>query len=149
MRRAQTPANPFPRFPVGTMKPGDSIERPEMVKLFQSTLGDINRKEISWNGYEKNVLFVNQEARAERFTNGSFLFGTAYAFDGRSVVADEAHDLSGVEIDGHVIDGFDPAKGNRYAPHFNQRWHTGTAPGTRGGFLRILSLHHFAPSRLR
>lgn len=68
---------------------GDSLERPEVVKLFQATLKDINRKEISWNGYEKNVLFTNDVSKPSRFLNSAFLFGTAYQFDGRSVVADD------------------------------------------------------------
>lgn len=68
---------------------GDSVERPQMIELFQSTLRSVNRKEISWNGFEKNVLFVNQEGEAERFTNGAFLFGTAYSFDSRSVISDD------------------------------------------------------------
>ncbi|MFT4549214.1 MAG: hypothetical protein ACI8XO_004421 [Verrucomicrobiales bacterium] len=68
---------------------GDSIERPEVVKLFQATLDDINRKEISWNGYEKNVLFTNDRAKPSRFMNSAFQFGTAYQFDSRSVVADD------------------------------------------------------------
>jgi hypothetical protein len=68
---------------------GDSMERPEIVKLFQSTLRDVNRKVISWNGYEKNVLFINEHTKPSRFVNGAFLFGTAYSFDGRSVVSDD------------------------------------------------------------
>ncbi|MFT5301206.1 MAG: hypothetical protein ACI87E_004657 [Mariniblastus sp.] len=68
---------------------GDSNESPEILKVFQSTLMEINQDEISWNGYEKNVLFVNQEEKPDRFTNSSFMFGSAYAFDARSVISDD------------------------------------------------------------
>lgn len=68
---------------------GDSKERPEVLKIFQSTLVDLNKDEISWNGYEKNVLFVNHDDKPERFINSSFMFGSAYAFDARSVISDD------------------------------------------------------------
>ena len=68
---------------------GDSNENPEVLKVFQSTLSDINNDEISWNGYEKNVLFVNHQDRPERFINSSFMFGSAYSFDARSVISDD------------------------------------------------------------
>jgi hypothetical protein len=68
---------------------GDSKEDLEVLKVFKWTLSDINSDEISWNGYEKNVLFVNHPDRPERFINSSFMFGAAYAFDARSVISDD------------------------------------------------------------
>lgn len=68
---------------------GDSEASPAVLDVFKKTLGQINRKEISWNGYEKNVLFVNHPERAGRYVNSSFMFGSAYAFDARSVVSDD------------------------------------------------------------
>jgi len=68
---------------------GDSEENAEILKVFQETLKDINQDEISWNGYEKNVLFANHQDRPDRFVNSSFMFGAAYAFDARSVISDD------------------------------------------------------------
>ncbi|MEO2049405.1 MAG: CRTAC1 family protein [Pirellulales bacterium] len=68
---------------------GDSTGSAEVLKVFQSTLVDINNQKISWNGYEKNVLFLNQQTKPERFINSSFMFGAAYEFDARSVVSDD------------------------------------------------------------
>lgn len=62
---------------------GDSKERPEVQKIFQTTLVDLNKDEISWNRYEKNVLFLNHPEKDERFVNSSLTFGAAYAFDAR------------------------------------------------------------------
>ena len=68
---------------------GDSKENPQVLKVFETSLSGINRDEISWNGYEKNVLFVNHPTRSEIFVNNSFMFGTAYPYDARSVVSDD------------------------------------------------------------
>jgi hypothetical protein len=68
---------------------GDSVAKPEILEVFNVTLGDLNRDQISWNGYEKNVLFLNQQDKPEPFINSSFMFGGALAFDARSVVSDD------------------------------------------------------------
>jgi hypothetical protein len=68
---------------------GDSKASPVLLKVFQTTLGDLNKDEISWNGFEKNVLFVNDEDRSDRFINSSFMFGAAHAYDARSVISDD------------------------------------------------------------
>ena len=68
---------------------GNSSKSPLLLEVFQSTLGDLNRDEISWNGYEKNVLFVNNQERPERFKNSSFMFGAAHSYDARSVISDD------------------------------------------------------------
>lgn len=68
---------------------GTSKEDLEVLKVFQSTLSELNRDELSWNGYEKNVLLVNQPDRPERFINSAFMFGAAYSFDARSVISDD------------------------------------------------------------
>lgn len=68
---------------------GDSTEDTEVLRLFESTLSDINTKKISWNGYEKNVLQVNNPDRSERFHNSAFMYGAAYEFDSRSVISDD------------------------------------------------------------
>lgn len=68
---------------------GDSDENPLLLKVFQTTLSDLNRDEVSWNGYEKNVLFANEEERPDQFINESFMFGLAHSYDARSVISDD------------------------------------------------------------
>ena len=68
---------------------GDSDEDPEVREVFEFTLSDMNQNSISWNGYEKNVLFLNHPEKQKRFVNSSFMFGTAYEFDARSVISDD------------------------------------------------------------
>jgi hypothetical protein len=68
---------------------GNSKDNKAVLDLFRSTLIDINTKKISWNGYEKNVLLVNNPDRLERFRNSAFMYGAAYEFDSRSVISDD------------------------------------------------------------
>ena len=68
---------------------GDSKEDPEVRDVFEFTLSDMNENAISWNGYEKNVLFLNHPDKPNRFFNSSFMFGAAYEFDARSVISDD------------------------------------------------------------
>ena len=42
---------------------------------------------LSWNGFEHNVLFMNDSGKG--FFNGSFLMGSAFEYDARSVAADD------------------------------------------------------------
>jgi hypothetical protein len=66
---------------------GSSQESAEMVRLFRSTLRDLHLGEISWNGFEHDVLFVNNAGKD--FANLAFLFGVAFEFDGRGVVGED------------------------------------------------------------
>ena len=68
---------------------GDSKENKEVLEVFELTLSDINKDEISWNGYEKNVLLLNHPEREGRFVNSSFMFGAAYSFDARCVISND------------------------------------------------------------
>jgi hypothetical protein len=68
---------------------GDSVERPEVLKVFQTTARDLNLEKISWNGYEKNVLLMNQPARPGQFLSSAFMFGAAFEVDTRSVISDD------------------------------------------------------------
>ena len=63
---------------------GDSKEDPVMDNLFQqqAILGD-----GSWNGFEHNVLFMNEGGAA--FLNVAHLMGAAFEFDSRNVVGDD------------------------------------------------------------
>ncbi|MEM9236715.1 MAG: CRTAC1 family protein, partial [Verrucomicrobiota bacterium] len=68
---------------------GDSKESKKVLKVFQSTLLDLNQDKISWNGFEKNVMFANNPERDEMFANTAFMFGGAFEYDARSVISDD------------------------------------------------------------
>ena len=68
---------------------GDSKENEKVLKVFQSTLLDLNQDKISWNGYEKNVMFANNPGHSGNFVNSAFMFGGAFEFDARSVISDD------------------------------------------------------------
>jgi len=65
---------------------------------------------LSWNGYEKNVLFVNEGGT--NFFNAGFLMDVGFVYDSRSVVAEDFDgdgrvDLGVVELDTAGRDGGD------------------------------------------
>lgn len=67
---------------------GSSQPSPKLQAFFGTILGDKGwgiGKNISWNGFEKNHLFLNDKGRG--FRNVGFLAGVAYEFDARAVVA--------------------------------------------------------------
>lgn len=66
----------------GTSKP-DLVLDQFYIKELALKLG----REFSWNGFEHNVLFLNRPG--EGFFNASFLLGTAFEFDSRSVVSED------------------------------------------------------------
>ncbi len=66
---------------------GSSEPDPELNKLFGQALRDLHQGEISWNGFEHNVLLMNQHGQG--FLNAAFLLGVAFEFDGRAVVSDD------------------------------------------------------------
>ncbi len=53
--------------------------------LFQAISSDLRSADISWNGFEHKVLFMNLEGKD--FVNIAFLLGAAFEYDGRAVVA--------------------------------------------------------------
>ncbi|MEM7392155.1 MAG: CRTAC1 family protein, partial [Verrucomicrobiota bacterium] len=63
----------------------------ELQKVFGEELAPLFNREISWNGYEHNVLYHNRGKGG--FRNTAFLFGAALEFDARGVIsADIDHD---------------------------------------------------------
>jgi len=66
----------------GSSKPDDNVAR-----LFGDTFGAVERGETSWNGYEKNVLWMNRGQAG--FVNVAFLLGLAFEFDARALLADD------------------------------------------------------------
>jgi hypothetical protein len=68
---------------------GSGAPPAEIKKLFSTVMTDLNGGEISWNGFEKNFLFLNDSSRSGRFTNIAHLVDSAFAFDARSVVSDD------------------------------------------------------------
>ena len=68
--------------------------------FFKQILGTKLGRELSWNGFEHNVLFLNEPGSP--FFNGAFHFGVAFEFDSRAVAtgdfdADGRPDLALVE----------------------------------------------------
>ena len=68
--------------------------------MFQFVMSPLQEPDISWNGYEHKVLWMNDGGGP--FTNVAYLFGVAFEYDGRAVVtedldADGNVDLLGVE----------------------------------------------------
>ncbi|MEC7769190.1 MAG: CRTAC1 family protein [Acidobacteriota bacterium] len=72
----------------------DSQENAGRDDMFQFVMSPLQETEISWNGYEHKVLWMN--GGGTRFTNVAYLLGVAFEYDARAVVTD---DLDG---DGHV-----------------------------------------------
>ena len=66
---------------------GNSEGNPELLKLFGQTLRELHQGQISWNGYEHNVLWMN--CNAKDFINVAFLLGVGFEFDGRAVASDD------------------------------------------------------------
>jgi hypothetical protein len=64
----------------------DSVEDPE-VHDFLSNMLSVELTPISWNGFEHNVLFSNQQGGG--FLNIGFQAGVATEFDSRNVISDD------------------------------------------------------------
>jgi len=62
-----------------------STEDPAFNDYFERTAQRISESGMSWNGFEHNHLFLNQNGR--RFRNVAFLLGLAHEADARSLVA--------------------------------------------------------------
>ena len=63
---------------------GSSKEDPVMKNLFDNH-GMTN--EVSWNGFEHNVLFMNEGGKS--FLNVAHLVGVAFEFDSRGILSDD------------------------------------------------------------
>ena len=72
----------------------DSQDNVGRENMFDFVMSPLQETDISWNGYEHKVLWMNEEGA--RFTNVAYLLGVAFEYDARAVVTD---DLDG---DGHV-----------------------------------------------
>jgi len=66
---------------------GSSTENRELSLLFDESLSDFRRGEISWNGFEHNVLWLNDDRLG--FVNVAFLLGVGFEFDSRAVASDD------------------------------------------------------------
>ena len=66
---------------------GSSERNPELLKLFGDSLRELHAGQISWNGFEHNVLWMNRNG--EDFLNVAFLLGVGFEFDGRAVASDD------------------------------------------------------------
>lgn len=70
----------------GTSKPNETLDT-----FFSGKLSGLGSN-YSWNGFEHNHLFLNQNNTG--FSNVAFLFGTAFEFDARAVV------VADIDVDG-------------------------------------------------
>lgn len=75
---------------------GNSNPDPILDKFYQVELMSKLGHQISWNGYEHNVLYLNGDGQA--FMNAAFLLGTAFEFDSRAVVGDDIDGDGRVDI---------------------------------------------------
>ncbi len=66
---------------------GSSQANQELFKLFGNSLGELHSGEISWNGFEHDVLWINDGGRD--FHNVAFPLGVAFEFDGRAAASDD------------------------------------------------------------
>jgi hypothetical protein len=66
---------------------GDSKPDPAVALLLSESLEPVNRGDMSWNGFEHNVLLMNQGGRD--FASIGFLMGVAFEYDSRAVVSDD------------------------------------------------------------
>ncbi len=66
---------------------GDSQESPTINKLFSLTYAPTIKNKMSWDGYQKNHLFMNQSGKD--FLNVAFLMHAALGDDSRSVISDD------------------------------------------------------------
>lgn len=71
---------------------GTSQANRELLSLFGDSLRDLHRGEISWNGFEHDVLWMNDRGRG--FADAAFPLGIAFEFDGRAAASDDL-DLDG------------------------------------------------------
>jgi enediyne biosynthesis protein E4 len=91
--------------------------------------GEMQRKlghQVSWNGYEHNVLYLNNEGKD--FLNAGYLLGVAFEFDSRGTASD---DLDGDGKPDLLVVQYDAAK-------FQQRLHVlrNTAE-TKGNWIGV------------
>ncbi|MCA9264071.1 MAG: CRTAC1 family protein [Planctomycetales bacterium] len=66
---------------------GTSAASQELFKAFGQSLQDLHQGNISWNGFEHNVLWLNDQGRS--FANVAFLAGVGFEFDARGVATDD------------------------------------------------------------
>jgi hypothetical protein len=83
-----------PKFWMHDIYIGSALSPVAAAKLFDVNLGDLNRRDVSWNGFEHNKLLINQAANRTGATSGgfvdvAFLLGTAFEFDARAAASDD------------------------------------------------------------
>ncbi len=66
---------------------GNSQPNQALMGLFATTMGPAMNNNFSWDGYQKNHLFMNRSG--EDFVNVAFLMNVALGDDARAVVSDD------------------------------------------------------------
>jgi enediyne biosynthesis protein E4 len=99
---------------------GNSTPNPGLNLFFKR---DTDFRKVSWNGYEHNVLFLNQSdgAGSRRFLNVAHLWGVAFEYDARAVVAT---DLDNDGLPDLVIEERNNLSSKRFLHVYKNRWRT-------------------------
>jgi hypothetical protein len=66
---------------------GTSLENSGVKSLLYDSLVPLNSGDISWNGYEKNTLLLNDGGKD--FVNVAYLLGVSFEYDSRAVISDD------------------------------------------------------------
>ena len=66
---------------------GSSTNNQELFKVFGQSLRELHSGDISWNGFEHNVMMISQQGK--EFVSAGFLMGTAFEFDSRAAASDD------------------------------------------------------------
>jgi hypothetical protein len=66
---------------------GDSQANPVIANLFEETYDSVMDNNLSWDGYQKNHLFMNRAGSG--FVNVAFLMNAALGDDSRSVISED------------------------------------------------------------
>jgi enediyne biosynthesis protein E4 len=99
---------------------GNSTPNPGLNLFFKR---DTDFRKVSWNGYEHNVLFLNQGdgAGGRRFLNVAHLWGVAFEYDARAVVAT---DLDNDGLPDLVIEERNNLSAKRFLHVYRNQWKT-------------------------
>ena len=99
---------------------GTSRPNPGLNLFFKK---DTDFRKVSWNGFEHNVLFLNETAPdgSRRFLNVAHLMGVAFEYDARAVVAT---DLDNDGLPDLVIEERNNISSKRFLHVYRNQWPT-------------------------
>ena len=99
---------------------GDSQSNKDLKAVFALSLKDLNDLEISWNGFEHKVLWMQDQEN--NYYNIAFLMGVAFEFDARSLIVNDFDADGKVDL---VVEEFNRRE-NRHTLHLlKNEWENG------------------------